>query len=220
MAAGGRFVMKLVGVVCVLVGACADLHHSDPEGQGRRPQRRLRRRRRSGLLGTKTGDFLTWVTIGLVGVFLILGVIMVKYYRPRSRSAENHATDRSTADPDAIRPATHQHRPRRPNRPAPAPADAPAEQPHRPPKAAPLNPPTNRRCRKAHEHYDQQYDRVWGSTAEDEGIVYTVEIRAVNNRYFKPHMRLPDIAAYLEADIEKLLRERIHRGDGAIIRCA
>jgi len=50
------------------------------------------------------------------------------------------------------------------------------------------------------------------ATAEVEGIVYTVEIRAVNNRYFKPHMRLPDIAAYLEADIEIVHRERIHRG--------
>ena len=37
-----------------------------------------------GLLGTKTGDFLTWVTIGLVVVFLSLAVVMVKFYRPSS----------------------------------------------------------------------------------------------------------------------------------------
>ncbi|MBN1125434.1 MAG: preprotein translocase subunit SecG [Sedimentisphaerales bacterium] len=36
------------------------------------------------LLGTKTGDFLTWVTIGLVGVFLIFGVILVKFYIPET----------------------------------------------------------------------------------------------------------------------------------------
>ncbi len=36
----------------------------------------------SGLLGTKTGDFLTWVTIGLVGVFLTLAVVMAKFYKP------------------------------------------------------------------------------------------------------------------------------------------
>jgi len=36
----------------------------------------------SGLLGTKTGDFLTWVTIGVVGVFLTLAVIMAKFYKP------------------------------------------------------------------------------------------------------------------------------------------
>ncbi len=50
------------------------------------------------------------------------------------------------------------------------------------------------------------------ASAEVDGIVYTVEIRTVNNRYFKPHLRLPDIVAYLEADIERLHRERIHRG--------
>ena len=34
------------------------------------------------LLGTKTGDFLTWVTISLVVLFLLLGVLMAKFYRP------------------------------------------------------------------------------------------------------------------------------------------
>ncbi len=36
----------------------------------------------NSLMGTKTGDFLTWVTIGLVVVFLFLAVIMAKYYKP------------------------------------------------------------------------------------------------------------------------------------------
>ena len=35
-----------------------------------------------GVLGSKTGDFLTWVTISLVGVFLLLAVIMAKFYKP------------------------------------------------------------------------------------------------------------------------------------------
>lgn len=35
-----------------------------------------------GLLGTKTGDFLTWVTICFVVAFLSLTVLMVKYYKP------------------------------------------------------------------------------------------------------------------------------------------
>ena len=50
------------------------------------------------------------------------------------------------------------------------------------------------------------------AATEADGIVYTVELRTVNNRYFKPHLRLPDIAAFLESDIEKLLREQIYRG--------
>lgn len=35
-----------------------------------------------GIMGTKTGDFLTWVTVTLAGVFLILSVVMAKFYRP------------------------------------------------------------------------------------------------------------------------------------------
>ncbi len=38
----------------------------------------------ASLLGTKTGDFLTWVTICLVAVFLVLAVVMVKFYKPSS----------------------------------------------------------------------------------------------------------------------------------------
>jgi preprotein translocase subunit SecG len=39
-----------------------------------------------GLLGSKTGDFLTWVTIVLVGVFLSLAVVLAKYYKPAPAS--------------------------------------------------------------------------------------------------------------------------------------
>jgi preprotein translocase subunit SecG len=34
------------------------------------------------ILGSKTGDFLTWLTIVLVGVFLMLAVVMAKFYKP------------------------------------------------------------------------------------------------------------------------------------------
>lgn len=40
----------------------------------------------------------------------------------------------------------------------------------------------------------------------------SVELKAVNNRYLKVSIRLPDIAARFESDIEKLIRERIARG--------
>jgi len=36
----------------------------------------------SGILGSKTGDFLTWVTIAVVGVFLALAVLMARFYKP------------------------------------------------------------------------------------------------------------------------------------------
>jgi preprotein translocase subunit SecG len=40
-----------------------------------------------GVLGSKTGDFLTWVTIVLVGVFLSLAVLLAKYYKPPKAGA-------------------------------------------------------------------------------------------------------------------------------------
>ncbi len=36
----------------------------------------------SGLLGSKTKEPLTWITIALVGVFLTLAVVMAKFYKP------------------------------------------------------------------------------------------------------------------------------------------
>jgi preprotein translocase subunit SecG len=36
----------------------------------------------SGILGSKTGDFLTWVTIVFVGIMLTLAVVLAKYYKP------------------------------------------------------------------------------------------------------------------------------------------
>jgi len=36
----------------------------------------------SGVLGSKTGDFLTWVTVTLVCAFLFLSVVIAKYYKP------------------------------------------------------------------------------------------------------------------------------------------
>ena len=38
----------------------------------------------TSLLGTKTGDFLTWFTICLVSVWLILSVVAVKWFKPQT----------------------------------------------------------------------------------------------------------------------------------------
>lgn len=40
----------------------------------------------------------------------------------------------------------------------------------------------------------------------------SVELKAVNNRYLKVSMKLPDVAARFESDVEKLIRENILRG--------
>jgi preprotein translocase subunit SecG len=36
----------------------------------------------SSLLGTKTGDFLTWVTICFVAAWLLLSIVAAKWFRP------------------------------------------------------------------------------------------------------------------------------------------
>jgi len=45
-----------------------------------------------------------------------------------------------------------------------------------------------------------------------EGVTYVVEIATVNNRYFKARIKLPDAAAFMEEDIEKLLLKMLSRG--------
>ena len=54
------------------------------------------------LLGTKTGDVLTWITIALVGLFLFLGVLLVKFYREEPGAALDTPAQTPTTD---IQPA-------------------------------------------------------------------------------------------------------------------
>jgi preprotein translocase subunit SecG len=54
-----------------------------------------------GVLGSKTGDFLTWVTIGLVGVFLLLAVVMAKFYRPTAPDFGNNSEQAASQDVNA-----------------------------------------------------------------------------------------------------------------------
>jgi len=47
---------------------------------------------------------------------------------------------------------------------------------------------------------------------EINGVSYAVEVKAVNNRYFKAIIKLPELVAFLEEDIERLLRRNLARG--------
>jgi uncharacterized protein (TIGR00255 family) len=47
---------------------------------------------------------------------------------------------------------------------------------------------------------------------QDGGVAYDVEIRAVNHRYLKAIVRLPDVWSSAEAEIEKRLRKQVRRG--------
>ena len=50
------------------------------------------------------------------------------------------------------------------------------------------------------------------ATGESDGTHYAVEIRSLNNRFFKPVIKLPDYVAGLEPELESILRERLGRG--------
>jgi len=47
---------------------------------------------------------------------------------------------------------------------------------------------------------------------EADGVSYAIEIKTVNNRYFKTIIKLPELATFLEEDVDKLLRKNISRG--------
>ncbi len=50
------------------------------------------------------------------------------------------------------------------------------------------------------------------ATAERDGTHYAVEVRSLNNRFFKPVIKLPDNVSGLEPEVESLLREGLGRG--------
>lgn len=45
-----------------------------------------------------------------------------------------------------------------------------------------------------------------------DGVNYALEIRSVNNRYLKTIIKLPEHLQFLEPEVEKVLRQRMHRG--------
>jgi uncharacterized protein (TIGR00255 family) len=50
------------------------------------------------------------------------------------------------------------------------------------------------------------------ASAENDGTHYAVEIRSLNNRFFKPVIKLPDTVGGLEPELESMLREKLGRG--------
>lgn len=48
--------------------------------------------------------------------------------------------------------------------------------------------------------------------SEENGHAFHVELRSVNNRYFKSAVRVPEEFAFLEAELENLLRRQLTRG--------
>ncbi len=96
------FIMKVVSVLFILSAVSLVLIILIQKGRGGGLSSAFGGGGGGGLLGSKTGDFLTWVTIGFVGAFLLLAVIMAKYYKP---SVEDISTP-GIAPPPQSQPAT------------------------------------------------------------------------------------------------------------------
>ncbi|MHC4212675.1 MAG: preprotein translocase subunit SecG, partial [Planctomycetota bacterium] len=76
------FIMKVVSVLFILSAVALVLIILIQKGRGGGLSSAFGGGGGGGLLGSKTGDVLTWVTIGFVGAFLLLAILMAKYYRP------------------------------------------------------------------------------------------------------------------------------------------
>jgi uncharacterized protein (TIGR00255 family) len=50
------------------------------------------------------------------------------------------------------------------------------------------------------------------ATAERDGTHYAIELRSLNNRFFKPVIKLPESVSGLEPELETMLREKLGRG--------
>jgi preprotein translocase subunit SecG len=81
----------------------------------------------SGLLGSKTGDFLTWITVAMAGVFLVLAVLMAKFYKPTiSEFGESQTQQMPTQQQPAQQPPVQQQQPQS-SEPPLAPAETSSE---------------------------------------------------------------------------------------------
>jgi preprotein translocase subunit SecG len=76
------FIMKVIVGIFVLCAAALMLIVLIQKGRGTGLSGVFGGGLASGILGSKTGDFLTWATVSLAGLFLLLAGIMVKFYRP------------------------------------------------------------------------------------------------------------------------------------------
>ncbi len=76
------FIMNVVAVLFIMCAVVLILIILIQKGKGGGLSGALGGGMASGILGSKTGDFLTWVTIVLAGLFLLLAVVLSKFYRP------------------------------------------------------------------------------------------------------------------------------------------
>ena len=81
-----NFIMHVVAVLFVICCVALVLIILIQKGRGGGLSAAFGGGMASGILGSRTGDFLTWVTIVLVSVFLLFAVVLAKFYVPTPAS--------------------------------------------------------------------------------------------------------------------------------------
>ena len=92
--AAASFIMKIVAVVFVFVAVTLIIIVLIQKGKGGGLSAAFGGAGSSSVFGSKTGDFLTWATITIAGLFLVLAVLMSRFYRP-AEAAVRTRTDRT-----------------------------------------------------------------------------------------------------------------------------
>lgn len=95
------FIMNVVAVLFVLSCVLLVLIILVQKGRGGGLSAAFGGGMASGILGSKTGDFLTWVTIVAVSVFLTLAVVLAKFYKPSAPTGNYDAKPQSQQEPSA-----------------------------------------------------------------------------------------------------------------------
>jgi preprotein translocase subunit SecG len=111
--------MNLVAILFVLVSVVLVLLILVQKGRGGGLSAAFGGGMASGLLGSKTGDFLTWATITVVSVFLVLAVVLARFYRPAVSEFSGPQPAGKTSQPAPAQPSTETPQPA-PQEPAPA----------------------------------------------------------------------------------------------------
>jgi preprotein translocase subunit SecG len=83
----------------------------------------------SGILGSKTGDVLTWITIGVVSFYLFIALILDKGWKPTLSSTGRQTAPITTTDTgQPAQPQNEQPAPEQPSPEQSAPVNQPAQQ--------------------------------------------------------------------------------------------
>jgi preprotein translocase subunit SecG len=113
LAAG--FIMNIIAVLFVIGSVVLVLVVLIQKGKGGGLSGAFAGGMASGILGSKTGDVLTWITISVASLFIIVALVLDRWWRPTTSGPESRTAAPITSTD------TGQGQPASP--PAPAPAD-------------------------------------------------------------------------------------------------